>query len=171
MNIQHFLKNPSPRPLLLLAAAFSAAMLAVALIGQYGFDLFPCKLCIYQRYPYLAIVLVGLGAAWLVKSPRMLFYALLLVGALFALDAGIAFYHAGVELGWFPGPGGCTNNPSSGQTIEEMLEEIRNAPLVSCDQAMIEVLGLSMAAWNAIAATLAAVGIFWLLARIRKAGA
>jgi disulfide bond formation protein DsbB len=171
MNLIHFTKNPTSRALLRLAGMAAGGILAVALIGQYGFGLFPCHLCLYQRYPYLAIILLSLASYGWVKSTRLLQMLVVLVGLLFTVDAGIAAYHAGVEKGWFAGPSGCTNRSAGGeQTLEQMMAEIRNAPLVSCDQAMIEVFGLSMAAWNALAAGFCALATFFLLTRIRRDG-
>lgn len=158
MNPLNFIPIRSVRGLLLLLAAASAAMLSVALIGQYGFDLHPCHLCIAQRVPYAAIVVLGLVGYVAVKQPRLLHALGWLCVALFFTDAVIAFYHAGVELQWFPGPSGCTNSATANQSLEEMRRAIMEAPLVTCDQAMVQFLGLSMAAWNSMAAF--ALGIF-----------
>ena len=166
MNLPAFIRNP--RNILLLAAMAAAALLATALIGQYGFGLHPCHLCLYQRYPYAAIILLG-GIALFITSPRHLRALGWLIVLLFALDSGIAVYHAGVEWGWFPGPSGCTNTaPAGGQTLAQMLDEIKGAPLVPCDQPMLTVLGLSMAGWNALAAAACAIGTAWLLRRARS---
>jgi disulfide bond formation protein DsbB len=141
----------------------AAGLLVTALVSQYGFDLYPCDLCLYQRYPYALAALMGAVAYW-VSNPRYLKVMAIAVLGLFAIDAGIAFYHSGVELGWFPGPSGCSNATGGEQTLEEMRRAIMQAPLVTCDQAMIHVLGLSMAAWNAIAAvTVTIAGVFLLI--------
>jgi disulfide bond formation protein DsbB len=158
------------RLVVMLAGLAAALMLSVALIGQYGFDLYPCELCIYQRYPYAALVLLGV-AAFFIRKPSWLKPMAWLGALLFAVDAGIAFYHSGVELGWFKGLSGCSNDPSQDMTLEEMRAAIMNAPLVTCDQAMIEVLGLSMAAWNGIAAAVMALSMVVILIKInRKSG-
>lgn len=149
---QFVLRHVSTTRLLFLSAGASLAMLGAALIGQYGFSLAPCHLCLLQRYPYAAIAAIGLLAGWFVKSPRLRLLAAALCVVLFAVDAGIASYHAGVEAGIFPGPGGCTTQNGGEMTIEQMRAEIMAAPLVTCDQAMIHIFGLSMAAWNALAA-------------------
>lgn len=154
------------RSILLAAGAFSASMLAAALVAQYGFGLHPCELCLFQRYPYLAVVVVA-ALAWR-ASPRAQFYATVVCGLLFVFDAGLAFYHAGVELSWFKGPDACSSSSVGGETIEELRAQILNAPLVSCSQAMAYVFGLSLAAWNAIAAACAAVATFFSLYRARR---
>ena len=161
MKLAKFFKSPDMRALLLLASTASLALLAAAFVAQYGFQLHPCHLCLLQRYPYAAIAALGLMAAWLPLSPRARFFALALCGALFFIDGAIAVYHAGVELQWFPGPTACSNNGSAGESLEEMRRAIMAAPLVTCDQAMAQLFGLSMAAWNAIAAfSLGAITFF-----------
>lgn len=158
-----FFKALTVRSLLLCFGAFSAAMLSGALIAQYGFGLYPCHLCVLQRYPYVAVIAVVAIVYWL---PRWQWLALWLCGGLFLLDAGIAFYHTGVELEWFPGPDACSSNGSGGETLEDMRRAIMEAPLVSCSQAMAHVFGLSLAAWNALFATSAAV--LTVMAAIKK---
>lgn len=159
----------TPRLLVMLLGLAAAGLLGTALVGQYGFDLHPCHLCMYQRYPYAAVIALG-AVAFFLHKPKLLLGVAWLAIALFALDGGIATYHAGVELGWFPGPSGCTNSATGEQTLEEMRRAIMEAPLVTCDQAMIQVLGLSMAAWNAIAAFAVTLGSMFLLIKIKNKG-
>ncbi len=154
--------------LLILMAAASLAMLAAALIGQYGFGWYPCDLCLKQRYPYAAIIVLGLVGAWFVKSPKALFSIACLCVLLFVADAGVAFYHTGVEMQWFTGPTACSNTNTGEQTLEEMRAAIMNAPLVSCDQAMATIFGLSLAAWNFIAATCFSLLSICVLVSLRK---
>lgn len=155
------------RVLLMLCALFSFLLLAVALIGQYGFGLHPCDLCIYQRIPYGLIAVTGVVGAFFVKSRRGQYVIAVMCALLFLADAGIAGYHTGVEMGVFKGPSACSSDGKTGQTIEEMRAEIMNAPLVTCAQAMIYVLGLSMAAWNMIAALLAFFFVLFILFKNR----
>jgi len=159
-----YIEKLTLRRLLQLAAMFSVAALLLALIAQYGFDLHPCHLCILQRYPYAAIAVIALLAAWR-GSPKWQLYALYICAVLFFLDAGIAFYHAGVELHWFPGPSGCTSASTGKESLEELRKQIMEAPLVTCDQAMIHIFGLSMAAWNTLAAAFAGVATLALTRR------
>jgi len=159
---------PSISYLLLLDGLFSLAVLAVALLGQYGFGLYPCHLCILQRIPYTLIALVGCCAFYFIKSPRILYWLAVLCAVLFLIDAGIAFYHAGVESGFFPAPDTCANGGGSGeQTLEEMRAALLAAPLVSCTQAMIYIFGLSMAAWNGIAAIFAFLVSLYVISKKR----
>ena len=164
MKLYQYYKNvPAEkrlRVLLYVVSLASASFLIIALIGQYGFDLHPCELCLAQRVPYAIIAIIGLIAGRKLQSLRKLRLVALACAWLFVADAGIAVYHSGVEMGYFPGPSGCTNNGKPGQSLEEMRAAIMNAQLVPCDQPMTYVLGLSMASWNALAATGMAVITF-----------
>ncbi len=135
---------------------FAVLMLGGALVGQYVFDLYPCSLCIYQRYPYIITLVLTAISFWVATQiPR--FSEVLIALCLMALFAGalVALYHAGVEHGLLPGPDSCTNDPTQMMTLEEMRRQIRTATLVSCDQAMGYIMGISLAEWNAILSLLA----------------
>ena len=127
----------------LLAAGGSLALLLGALAFQYIGGLAPCKLCIWQRWPHGLAILAGhlalrlTAAAWLGAG-------LMLVGA------GIGVYHAGVEQSWWDGPNTCTSGPITGQSAEDLLNQIMNAPIVRCDEIAWSMAGISMAGWNAI---------------------
>lgn len=146
------------RQLLILAAAGGSAALLLGALGfQYIGGLPPCDLCIWQRWPHLAAVILG-GAA-LALPGRLL----PLLGALAALTtSGVGLYHTGVERGWWEGPSTCTSGDVSGLSPEQLMEQIMAAPLVRCDEVAWELLDLSMASWNAIAAL--GLALIWLMA-------
>ncbi len=144
------------RGLILLAAGGSAALL----LGAFAFQLAgypPCKLCLWQRWPHGAAIVIGLVALW-VRGP-----ALPALGALAAATtAGIGAYHAGVERGIFAGPNSCTSNPVGGMATDDLLNQILNAPLIRCDEIAWQLAGISMAGWNALLSALLAV--IWIAA-------
>ena len=144
---------PSPmsiKHLLLFLSLASAGVLGGALVGQYGFDLYPCDLCIYQRWPHGVVIAVGLLGALGLKDARQQSAALAVCCLSLLVGAGIAGYHSGVEWGWFAGPDACSAEAGDDLTIEELRAQIAGAPLVSCKQAMAYIFGLSMAVWNAL---------------------
>ena len=150
----------SRRALVLAAASGSAAMLLGAWGFQYIGEMPPCKMCYWQRYPHVVAVLAGL-VFFLWRSPL-----LIVLGALAALTTSvIGFYHAGVEQGFWEGPSSCTSGSISGLSTDELLDQIMNAPLVRCDEIPWELLGISMAGWNALASL--ALAVIWILA-LRK---
>ncbi len=131
--------------LVLLAAGGSAALLLGAWGFQYIGGMAPCKMCIWQRYPHGAAVLIGALALAMPKQTL-----LPLLGALAALaTAAIGVFHAGVERKWWEGPTSCTSGDIGGLSTQELMDQIMSAPLVRCDDIPWEMFGLSMAGWNA----------------------
>jgi disulfide bond formation protein DsbB len=139
-------------------------MLAAALVSQYGFGLWPCPLCLWQRWPHLAAV--AAGALALALPGRLLPVA----GGLAALaTAAIGGYHAGVEYGWWLGLESCAAGPGiTGIAVETLLDPgaaIAAAP--RCDQAPFRFLALSLAGWNMLASL--ALAAVWAAAAMRPA--
>ncbi len=134
--------------LVLLATAGSAALLIGALLFEYVGHMAPCELCHWQRWPHYAVLGIGLMA---LMVPGRLFP---LLGALsVAVSGGIGVYHTGVERGWWQGPASCTGGGGGlgGLSSGDLLSTDAPTGLVMCDQVAWEMLGLSMASWNAVA--------------------
>ncbi len=146
-----------------LAVGGSAALLLGAWAFQYVGGLAPCKMCIWQRYPHSVAIVIG-ALALALPTVRLL----PLAGALAALTtAAIGLFHAGVEQGWWEGPTSCTSGDIGGLSAQELMDQIMSAPLVRCDDIPWQMLGLSMAGWNA--AISAVLVLFWLAAWRAKA--
>jgi disulfide bond formation protein DsbB len=156
--------GPHRVPLLILIAAL--APLAVALASQYWGGLQPCILCIYQRYPYGVAAALGLIGLCLTRHPAQLRLVVALAGIVFLVDAGIAFYHVGVEQHWWQGTAECGADLGSGLSIEELQKQILSTPVVRCDQVAWSLFGISMAGYNFIYATLCGIAALWAAARI-----
>ncbi|WFE74524.1 disulfide bond formation protein B [Roseinatronobacter sp. S2] len=129
----------------MVALAGSLGLLLGALAFQYIGGMAPCALCIWQRWPHL-VALLGAGALVL-PGP---YFAL--IGAAGAATSGaIGVYHTGVERAWWDGPSSCSAGGNlSGMSAQELLDQIMAAPVVRCDEVPWEMLGLSMASWNAV---------------------
>ena len=138
------------------AAAGSAVLLLAALGFQYIGGLAPCPLCIWQRWPHAIAILLGLLLlGWPARGLAALGAVAMLVGA------GIGVYHAGIEVGWWPGPATCTAPAPGDLPPGELLDQILATPVVLCDQVAWSLLGISMAGWNAILS----LGLAWLWLR------
>lgn len=133
---------------------FGVTVSGLVLTAAYSFQFAgypPCDLCWTQRYPYMAIIAIGLLGHIFKVKPR---YILGLITVLFAFDAGVAGYHAGVEYKWWPGPDTCTGvSALASDNVEDALNAIMNAPLVRCDEVPWSLAGVSMAGYNFIIAT------------------
>ena len=153
--------EPAARTARILAFAVPAALLGGAYISQYLFGLYPCEMCWWQRYAHFAAL--ALGALALARPSARVLTALAGMAILFA--GLIGGYHAGVEYGWWEGLTACTSQIDMSQ---DALEAISAGPLIRCDQVQWELLGISLAGFNFLISTAAAILIFALLRRATR---
>lgn len=133
-------------------AFISAFALAGAYTGEFVFDLKPCTLCLYQRLPYMAVILFSLLGLLLHKRKTVSMILVGLAGLAFLTNAVIAFYHSGIERGWWnDGLDGCRVSFDDSATAQGFLDRLLKAPAVPCDQIpwVDPILGLTMANYNA----------------------
>lgn len=151
---------------ILLAAGGSLALLLGAFAFQYLGGLAPCQLCLWQRWPHAAAVLIGVLA--LVVARGVAGRVLPLLGAVAALTtAGIGAFHVGVEQKWWEGLASCTAGSISGISTADLLNpDISVGAVVRCDAIAWQMFGISMAGWNAILSVLLA--LIWLSAYRRS---
>lgn len=154
----------SARMLVTLATLGSASVLAGALVFQaLGFA--PCDLCILQRWPHLAALVLG-GAVLALRLPDRAARAAMLGGALAALTtAGLGVYHSGVERHIFAGPDSCTSEPVGALSATDLMAQITAAPLVRCDEIVWDIFGVTMPNLNALASMFFAA--LWLAAFLK----
>lgn len=145
--------GPSAAAALLLGALAAAAPLFAR--GSEGWwDLAPCALCLWQRWPYWAAAGLALAAAVALGRARRVLLAL--AGAAVLVSAAIAALHVGVEAGWWPSPlPGCrapSAGAAGGASVEDLLRGLAPAPTKPCDAPtyLVEGLPVSMAAMNLI---------------------
>ena len=145
-------------PLLLFAA--SAAILAAAWASQIWGGLIPCELCLYERWPYYAVLTLSLAA--LLAGRRATTRAALALAALvFLAGAALAFYHVGVEHHWVAGPDACTSRGGPAASAEELRRRLLAQQPVMCDQPQWTLFGVTLAGWNFLASLLLAAGSVW----------
>jgi len=134
----------------LALAGLAAALLAAAFAFEHWAGLAPCALCWWQRYAWMATLPPALAAAGL--RGRLATVALGLAALAALAGAGVALFHVGVEQGYWAGTPECGSRLGPAASPEERLRQIMAAPVVRCDQIAWSWLGLSMAAWNGLAA-------------------
>lgn len=147
-------------------AVLAASALSIAFLSQYAYGLQPCELCLYQRVPYAAAILVcilGIAFGRSHSVANRLFLGLTALS--FLADAVAAGYHTGVERHWWKSfLEGCSVPPMEGN-ITDVLAKIAATPAVRCDEIpwTDPLIGLSMANFNlmfALALTAAALYAF-----------
>jgi disulfide bond formation protein DsbB len=144
------------RNAMLLILIASLATLAGAWAFQFaGYE--PCHLCLLQRWPHYAAVVIA-TAALLLLRPDMQAITLKLLGALMIGSAAFGAYHAGIEWGFWPGPSTCTATGALSGALPDLTK-----PVVMCDEAALRIMGVSLAGWNAVIS-----GVLAMLAFIAK---
>ena len=121
----------------------SLLSLLIALYIEFFLGYPPCKLCIYQRIPYLiAIFITFLGISY--SKNLFWLYALLLV---FFSSFLLSGYHFGIEQEVFKEFSGCTGNSLDIIDKNELLK-ILNSEVNSCKNVDFKIFGLSLATIN-----------------------
>ena len=141
-----------------IALALPALVLAGAYVSEYGFGLYPCEMCWWQRWPHF--VAVALAITSFVMPARRLLVAL--AGVAILVSGLIGVFHAGVEYGWWEGITACALAPTTGG---DALEAILAQPTISCDVPAWTLAGISLAGFNALFSIGGVVAIFALLTR------
>jgi len=132
---------------LIVILAIISLMIISALIIQYWLGHEPCKLCLYQRIPYFLSILLIIKILFIKKYEKITLLILFLV---FMSSAALAFYHFGIEQGFFNESLACaTGDLSKTLSKEEILEQLKQQN-ISCKDVSFKILGLSLAAINTI---------------------
>jgi disulfide bond formation protein DsbB len=137
------------------------ALLGGAYISQYGFGLYPCEMCWWQRWPHFAAVALA-ALAFAVPLQRA---CIALAGLAIAVSGAIGAFHAGVEYGWWQGLTACAAPLAAGG---DPLAAVLAAPLARCDVAPWSLFGVSLAGWNFLFSLAGALAIALLLTRRRS---
>lgn len=139
----------SPRTVFLLTLLAALGALGAALVAQFGFGLKPCVMCLWQRVPYLCVVLVSAAALLLAKDNAAVIRAGFIALALcFLASAGLAFFHVGIEQKWWSLGGGCPVMTLEGKDTAAAVAALLTTPQADCSEVAWRVLGLSITVWN-----------------------
>ena len=127
--------------------AFSILSLSIAYFIQYILGHKPCNLCLIERIPYIASVIL-ISLLFILKRFEKIIAGIVFL--FFIFGAIISFYHVGIEQGFFSESFVC--NLSSSQdnlTAKQLLKQLESTP-VSCKEVTFRLLGLSLATINTI---------------------
>ena len=132
--------------LIFILLIISISLIATFII-QYYLGHQPCKLCIYERIPYILSIFLLLEMIFFKKNIKI---TLLLLSITFFISAILALYHLGIEQGIIKESFVCESKNSS-QTLskEQLLEELKQNT-ISCKNVSFKILGLSLASINSI---------------------
>ena len=137
---------PSRKNFYLIILLISASSILSALYIEFILEYKPCKLCIYQRIPYLAAIFISFIGFNYYKNDNIL----IILTIVFTLSSIISGYHFGIENNFFDELSSCTNNSLDQLNKEELLETLGKNMPVNCKDATFKILGISLAAINTI---------------------
>ncbi len=141
------MSKQSNNVLLIFILAIISLTIISALIIQYWLGHEPCKLCIYERIPYFLSILLLIKILLFKKYEKITLFILFLI---FIASAVLAFYHFGIEQGFFSESFVCKTGDLTGTLSKEQLLEQLNKNSISCKDVSFRVLGLSLATINTI---------------------
>ena len=140
-KLKFSLSNP---PFISFIIAIFALLFAFYLQYILGYE--PCKLCMYQRYGYILVLLLSLLGFFLNKSK--LIPILLIIS--FIMITSIGFWHLGIEQQWWAASLECSGITENIGSLKEELKNINNRPVAACDQISPKFLNITLVQWSFI---------------------
>ena len=134
---------------------YSLLAIFFALYIEYILGYKPCKLCIYQRIPYIISIFISFVGYNYFKNNKILF----LIIITFLLSVLISGYHYGVENNIFEEYSGCTSNSLEIIDKTELLNSLKEN-VASCKDVIFKLFGMSLAGINFILSLLIIVYSF-----------
>ena len=127
--------------------AFSILSLSIAYFIQYVLGHKPCNLCIIERVPYIAAIIL-ISLIFILNKYQKIISSLILI--FFIFGAVVSFYHFGIEQGFFSESLVCDLGNSRPLNKEELLNQLKKTEIISCKDVTFRFLGLSLATINTV---------------------
>ena len=109
---------------------------------EFFLNLIPCKLCLYQRYLWLFLLLACIIN--LKQNSKSRYIETIIIITLCAIIT-LSFYHSGIEFGFFNNIISCiSENNETANSIEELDFLIRNTKNMDCAFPKFKVFNLSL---------------------------
>ena len=133
----------------------SILTLVTAIYIEYVLKIYPCRLCVYQRVPFILSVFICLFGYNLYNKSIWLI-ALIII---FIFSALLSGYHVGIENLIFSEFSGCKIDNIKIQNKDQLLNSLKDVN-ISCKDVTFKILGLSLATINLmISLTISVLGI------------
>ena len=133
--------------ILYLILLFSFFAISFALFVEYILGHQPCNLCLIERIPYIATIIIILFCLFFKKYEKIILFILSLI---FLFAVLISFYHFGIEQGFIKESLVCDLIDQNKQlTAEDILKELKKKT-ISCKDVTFKIFGLSLATINII---------------------
>ena len=117
-----------------------------ALYIEYILHYEPCRLCIYQRLPYLTAIFVSLIGFFYLRNDKVL----IIIIIIFTISVIISGYHFGIENSLIKEISSCTNKSLDISNKSKLLETLNKSMPIDCKDTTFKIFGVSLAAINTI---------------------
>ena len=107
--------------------AFSILSLSIAYFIQYVLGHKPCNLCIIERIPYIAAIIL-ISLIFILNRYQKIISSLILI--FFIFGALVSFYHFGIEQGFFSESLICELSNSEVLNKEELFNQLKKAEII-----------------------------------------
>ena len=150
--------------LICLLIVISLALISVFII-EYVLGHEPCKLCVYQRIPYIIAILLIIKILFVKTYEKIILFLLFII---FLISLILAFYHFGIEQGFFNESFVCeATNLEKNLTKEDLLKQLKQSN-ISCKEVNVRILGMSLSTINTIFSLVLSVIFFKLYKNYEK---
>ena len=105
----------------------------------------PCKLCVYQRFPYIIAIFICYFGYTNLKQNLWLY----LLSTTFLISLILSGYHFGIENNFFPEFSGCSASNLNITNKEDLLKSL-NEIVPNCKDVTFKILGFSLATINVL---------------------
>jgi len=122
---------------------YSLFAIFFALYIQYVLGYKPCKLCLYQRIPYIVAIFISFIGYNYFKNDKIL----IVIAAIFSVSFFISGYHYGIENNIFQEFSGCTTGSLETLDKAEILKSLKDN-ITSCKDVNFKLFGISLAGIN-----------------------
>ena len=125
------------------ARPYAIFSLLSAIYIEFVLDQKPCKLCVYQRIPYIiAIFICFLGFGWQKKVIWLYFLTII-----FFSSSILSGYHVGIENNIFSEFSGCSNTNTDLIDKTDIIKSLKDS-MPNCKEVNFRVFGFSLATIN-----------------------
>ena len=122
--------------------------MAIAYFIQYVLGHEPCNLCLIERIPYLASLIL-ISIIFIINKFEKVIAGIVLL--FFVFGSIVSFYHVGIEQGIFSESFVCGLDSSNGaMSKEDLLKQLQNKTPISCKDVTFKLFGLSLATINTV---------------------
>ena len=122
---------------------YSLLAIFFALYVEHVLGYKPCKLCLYQRIPYIVSIFISFVGYNYFKNDKIL----ILIVVIFSISVLISGYHYGIENNIFEEFSGCTASTLEIIDKSELLKSL-NDNVPSCKDVNFKLFGISLAGIN-----------------------